>query len=51
MRPLTSLTAKREQATRPDAPKAAPLPPVATCQRDLVVWSLLVCPGPGKGRA
>jgi hypothetical protein len=51
MRPLTSLTAKREQPTRPDAPKPAPLPPVATCQRDLVVWSLLVCPGPGKGRA
>ena len=47
MRPLTSLTAKREPQPPPAAPPAGQ-PPMATCQRDLVVWSLLVCPRPDK---
>lgn len=49
MRPLTFLTAERDPRTQPEPPKASP-PPIATCQRDLVVWSLLVCPQPGKAR-
>lgn len=49
MRPLTFLTAERDPRTQADPPKASP-PPIATCQRDLVVWSLLVCPEPGKAR-
>jgi len=41
MRPLPPLSA---------IPKPSPQPPVATCQRDLVVWSLLVCPKADKAR-
>jgi hypothetical protein len=47
MRPLTSLTAKRESQPKVAVPPAAQAP-MATCQRDLVVWSLLVCPRPDK---
>jgi hypothetical protein len=49
MRTLTFLATERDPRTQPDPPKAPP-PPIATCQRDLVVWSLLVCPGQGKAR-
>ena len=48
MRSLTLLTAKPDAPPRPDVPKAGSTAQIATCQRDLVAWSLLVCPRPQK---
>jgi hypothetical protein len=50
MRSFTSLTAKPDAQPQAGVPKAGATAQIATCQRDLVAWSLLVCPRPQKAR-